>query len=62
MNHPVALDAALETGTPDKKDEPRLLPMWSLIVVGVVLITAQSDRSLTPDQRLEVFQQSGMYP
>ena len=60
MNHPVALDAALATGTPDKKDEP---PMWSfIIVVGVVVIAALFDRSLTPDQRLEVFQQSGMYP
>ena len=36
MNHPVALDAALATGTPDTKDESRLLPMWSvIIVVGV---------------------------
>ena len=53
MNHPVALDAALATGTSEKKREPRLLPMWSfIIVVGVVVIAALFDRSLTPDQRL----------
>jgi hypothetical protein len=38
--------------------------MWSfIIVIGIVVIAALvSDRSLTPDQRIEVFQQSGMYP
>ena len=64
MNRLVALDAALATGTSEKKREPRLLPMWSfIIVVGVAVIAALiSDRFLTPDQRSEVFQQSGMYP
>jgi hypothetical protein len=64
MNHPVALDAALATSTRERKGEPRLLPMWSLIiVVGIVVITALlSDSSLTPEQRIQVSQQSGMYP
>jgi hypothetical protein len=64
MNLPLALDAALATGAPERKSEPRLLPMWSfIIVVGIVVIAALiSHGSLTPDQRLEVFQQSGMYP
>ena len=62
MNQPVALDAVLATGTPES--EPRLLSMWSFIIVaGIVVIVALiSDGSLTPDQRLEVFLQSGMYP
>jgi hypothetical protein len=64
MNHPVALDAALATSTPERKGEPRLLPMWSfIIVVGIVAIAALlSDSSLTPEQRIQVSQQSGMYP
>jgi hypothetical protein len=63
MNRPVAMDAALATGTPEKKGELRLLPMWSFtIVVGMVVIAALSDRSLTPDQRIEELQQRGMYP
>jgi hypothetical protein len=64
MNQPVALDAALATNTLERKSELRQLPMWSfIIVVGIVVIAALvSDRSLTPDQRIEVFQQSGMYP
>ena len=64
MNQPVALDAALATNTLERKSELRQLPMWaSIIVVGIVVIAALvSDRSLTPDQRIEMFQQSGMYP
>ena len=64
MNQPVALDAALATNALERKSELRQLPMWSfIIVVGIVVIAALvSDRSLTPDQRIEVFQQSGMYP
>ena len=64
MNHPVALDAALATSTPERKGERRLVPVWSFsIVVGIVVIAALlSESSLTPDQRIEVFQQSGMYP
>ena len=64
MNHPVTLDAALATSMPETRSERRLLPMWSfIIVVGIVVIAALiSDGSLTSDQRLEVFLQSGMYP
>ena len=64
MNQPLTLDVALAAGTPERKSEPRLLSMWSFIIVaGIVVIAILiSDGSLTPDQRLEVFQQSGMYP
>ena len=64
MNHPVAFDPALATSTPERKSKPRLLPMWSfIIVVGIVVIVALlSDSSLTPEQRILVSQQSGMYP
>ena len=64
MNRPMALDAALATGRPERKSEPRPWPMWSFIIVASIVVIAAliSDGSLTPDQRLEVFQQSGMYP
>jgi hypothetical protein len=46
------------------KSEPRLLPVLSSILVAAVLAIAAviSDGSLTPDQRIQVFQQSGTYP
>ena len=64
MNQPVAVDATLATITPERKGEPRLLLVWSfVIVVGIVAIAALiSDSSLSSNQRIEAFQQSGMYP
>ena len=64
MNQHVALDATLATIVPQKKSEGRLLALGSFIVVAAVLAIAVllSDSSLTPKQRIQVFQQSGMYP
>ena len=64
MTQQVTLDTAQATSMPERKGELRLLPVWSfIIVVGVVVIAALiSDSSFTADQRLEVFQQSGIYP
>jgi hypothetical protein len=41
------------------------VPLWPLILiafVGLILTILTLDASLVPDQRLEVFLQSGMYP
>ena len=64
MTQQIALDATLAMGTPERKGRARLLAVWSFIVVVAILaITALvSDRSLTPNQRIAVFQQSGLYP
>lgn len=64
MNQHVALDAALATSGPQKKGEGRLLALCSFILVAAVLVIAAllSDGSLTPEQRTQVFQQSGAYP
>lgn len=64
MNLPVALDAALSTSVPQRRDEGRLLALRAFILVAAVLAIAGllSGGSLTPEQRIEVFQQSGMYP
>jgi hypothetical protein len=49
---------------PQKKNKGRLLALCSFIVIAAVLVIAAllSDSSLTPDQRIQVFHQSGMYP
>jgi hypothetical protein len=64
MNQPVALGSALATSTPERKGEPRLwLVCFFIVVVGIVTIAAPTlDGSLSSDQRVEVFQHSGMYP
>ena len=63
MNQHVVLDASLATGTPERKREVRLLPVWAFIlVVAIVAIAALiSDRVVDPEQRIQVFQQSGTY-
>jgi hypothetical protein len=38
------------------------VPLWPLILIAFVGLILSLDASLTPDQRLEVFLQSGMYP
>ena len=64
MTQQVAFDSTLTTGAPERTGQGRLLAVWSFIVVVAILaITALvSDRSLTPNQRIAVFQQSGLYP
>jgi hypothetical protein len=64
MNQHVALDAALATSVAQRKGEGRLLALCSFILVAAVLVIAAllSDSSLTPEQRSQVFQQSGVYP
>jgi len=64
MDQHVAFDAALTTSTPERKGEVRVLAWCSFIIVGAILgiVALISDSSLTPDQRIAVFQQSGFYP
>jgi hypothetical protein len=64
MNQHVALDAALERNAPKTNGEVRLLALWPFILVLAILaiVALVSDASLTADQRIQVFQQSGIYP
>jgi hypothetical protein len=64
MNQHVAIDAGFATEAPQRKGQARLLAVGSFILVVATLAIAAliSDRALTPDQRIEVFQQSGIYP
>jgi hypothetical protein len=64
MNQHVALDVALATSVPQRKGKGRLLALCSFILVAAVLAIAALiwDSSLTPEQRIQVFQQSGIDP
>jgi hypothetical protein len=64
INRDVAFDAAPATSTPERKGEVRLLALWPFVLVVAILaiIALISDGSVTPDQRIQVFQQSGVYP
>jgi hypothetical protein len=62
MNQHVSIDAAPITKASQRKGESRPFPLWPLILVALVVLILTLDASLTPDQRLEVFLQSGMYP
>jgi hypothetical protein len=64
INRDVAFDAAPTTSTSERKGEVRLLALWPFVLVVAILaiIAVISDGSVTPDQRIQVFQQSGVYP
>jgi hypothetical protein len=67
VNQSPALYAPLRSATPASEGEQRPVALWAsvtcLALLGIFAIVAlASDFSLTPDQRTEIFQQSGMYP
>jgi hypothetical protein len=64
INRDVAFDATLTTRMPETKGQARLLAVCAFILVAAILAIAAliSDHSLTPDQRIAAYQQSGVYP
>ena len=64
MNQHVAIDAGFATEAPQRKGQAPLLAVGSFILVVAILAIAAliSDHSLTPDERIAVYQQSGVYP
>ena len=64
MNRPVTFDAALTTSPPKRKAEVRLLALWPFLLVVAILaaVALISESGFTPDQRLEAFGQTGVYP
>lgn len=66
MNGNAAFYAPLTSAPVCERDE-RPTALWlSVLFIAVVgigaIVALRSDCSLTPDQRAQVFQQSGMYP
>jgi hypothetical protein len=64
MNQHVSLDAGLATSAPPSKGDAHVLALCSFTLLAAVLASAALilDSSLTAEQRIQVFQQSGMYP
>ena len=64
MNQQVAFDATLTTRMPERKGQARLLAACAFILVVAILaiVALISEHSLTSDQRIVVYQQSGVYP
>jgi hypothetical protein len=67
MNQSPALYAPLTSATPATEGERRPAALWvSVMVLALLgifaLVALASDFSLTPDQRTQIFEQSGMYP
>jgi hypothetical protein len=64
MTQYLSADAAPMTGTPERKREDHPVAVWllsfaaAIIAVGAVVC----DASLTPDQRIHAYLQSGMFP
>jgi hypothetical protein len=64
MNRQVSIDAALTTNASESKGESRPFMLWPLLLVGLIVASVMLtlEASLSPDQRIAVFLQSGMYP
>jgi hypothetical protein len=64
MNRPVTFDASLITSTQESKGKVRQWEVLPVIFVFAILavVALISDSSLTPEQRIQVFQQSQPYP
>jgi hypothetical protein len=64
MTQYLSVDAAPTMRVPERKREDRLVAVWllsfaaAIIAVGAVVC----DASLTPDQRIQAYLQSGMFP
>jgi hypothetical protein len=62
MNRDVTLDAALTKSTPESRGEVRRVVAIIFVVAILAIVALVSDASLTADQRIQVFEQSGAYP
>ena len=57
-------DATLTAGAPERKREDRPVAFWLLALAAAIIAVAAlvCDASLTPDQRVQAYLQSGMFP
>jgi hypothetical protein len=64
MTQQVSFDAGLIARASDIKGEHRRFVLWPLILIAAIIavVAIRADASLTPDQRIKVFLESGMYP
>jgi hypothetical protein len=63
MTQYFSVDAASSTGAPERKREDRLAAFWFIFLAAIIAVGAIAcDASLTQDQRIQAYQQSGMFP
>jgi hypothetical protein len=64
MTQQVSLDAGLIPRASDINGELRRFVLWPFILITAIIavVAVRADASLTPDQRIKVFLDSGMYP
>jgi len=57
-------DATPTAGAPKRKREDRPVAFWLLILAAAMIAVGAvvCDASLTPDQRIQAYRQSGMVP
>jgi hypothetical protein len=63
MTQYLSVDVATTTGAPERKREDRPIAVWLLSLAAIIAVGAVvCDGSLTPDQRIQAYLQSGMFP
>ena len=64
MTQDLCVDVAPTTGAPEHKREDRPVAVWLLILAAAIIAVGAviCDASSTPDQRIQAYLQSGMFP
>jgi hypothetical protein len=64
MTQYLSVDAAPTTRAPERKREDRPVAVWLLSFAAAIIAVGPvvCDASLTPDQRIQAYVQSGMFP
>jgi len=64
MTQYLSIDAAPTTGAPERKRAIRPVAFWLLSLAAAIIAIGAvvCDASLTPDQRIQAYQQSGVFP
>ena len=64
MTQSLSVEAVPRTGLPERKREDRRVAVWLLSLAAAIIAVGAvvCDASLTPDQRIQAYVQSGMFP
>jgi hypothetical protein len=64
MTQYLCVDVAPTMGAPERKREDRPVAVWLLIFAAAIIAVGAvvCDASLMPDQRIQAYLQSGMFP
>jgi hypothetical protein len=64
LNHSVSITRGPAIAQSGSKPKPRAAALWglSLLAILMVLVALMADASITPEQRIALFQQSGFFP